>query len=159
MNDKKLQHGADIHFRGKNGFTSLMYHAKEGNLPKLRRQIERGADIHGRDDYDRTALILACTFGQIECVRCLIDHGADVQAVDCSGGTALWEAIVHSYWNSKAGGVVELIELLLAHGADVNTRNRHGVTPYGAVKCGEIYASLQEKEAVANLLAEAGAIE
>lgn len=71
------------------GFTQLMFAAKEGDLVLCKQLIDQGVDINEQDDKGATALIYAVLSTNADCVKLLIDNGADKKLPTKKGLTAL----------------------------------------------------------------------
>jgi len=169
-----LENGADVHARtvapkppaqggdaqaarrrapsnGANGFTSLLFAARVGDLDGVRILLDHGAKVNDTTDDGMSALVMATVRGFPGVATLLLDRGADANA-DGAGYTALhwaagsWETELtvtnittdrEGEWSTVAGlkeGRLELIKALLAHGADVNARVKKSPARAGSSK-------------------------
>ena len=104
--------GIDIHTRGKNGKTALMYAARAGHANIVKMLIEAGARANDVDDYGWSALMDAANWGNVAVVEVLLNvPEIDVNGIDKQGATALIRAAKRSHWN--------VIRTLLQNGAHV----------------------------------------
>lgn len=71
------------------GFTQLMFAAREGDLVLCKQLIDQGVDINEQDDKGATALIYAVLSTNEQTVKLLIDNGADKRQFTKKGLTAL----------------------------------------------------------------------
>lgn len=119
-----INQGADVHARGKGGYTALHCAAAKGDERIVDYLLGRGVDIDLRTDNNsghdggQTALFLAVAYGHKTVAILLLGAGArpDLRTVD--GMRALERA--------SGRGDMELVSALIDHGACVNPR---GGTP------------------------------
>ena len=111
---KKIQDGADINAKDKDGETVLMYAVRYNENPKIvKALLAAGADLHAKNLRGITVLMAATGFNKNpEIIKTLIAAGADVNAKDKNGYTAL------SYSNP------EVLKILLAAGAKVTANDK-----------------------------------
>jgi ankyrin repeat protein len=83
-----VDYGADVNYRNKNGFTTLMWSVL-ASTDSTSILLERGAEINARDKEEKTALMLASSLYRPSTVRLLLNHEADVHLSDKYGKTAL----------------------------------------------------------------------
>jgi serine/threonine protein kinase len=102
-------HRDDVDFRFEDGWTSLMYAARDGELPTVQSLIRGGADVNLQKEDGGTALMLAASHGHKDVAECLISGGADVNLQKEDGWTALMFA--------SQKGHKDIEELLIKHGA------------------------------------------
>lgn len=113
-----IQRNIDVNIRDANGYTALMYAAKNGKIAVARMLLNAGADVNAKEtpalSTGVTPVLLAAQHGKKRMVKLLADNKADV-----------------NYALSEAAhlGDSGAVQLLLKNGANVNTRNRFGVTP------------------------------
>jgi len=89
-----IESGADIEWKGPNGFTLLHLSARFGNERMVRFLLEHGADVNSLADRDETPLIMAVDSGwnaklNPKVVSVLLDHSSDPNLEDCDGNTPL----------------------------------------------------------------------
>jgi len=132
-----IEQGANISARSKNGFTPLLFAARQGDLDGARILLEAGANVNETSS-DGNALLVATIRGHVPLAIFLLDQGADPNS-DETGYTALhwaagsWEtemtgpngimAPVDREWRMMAGlqeGKLELVRALLRSGANPN---------------------------------------
>ena len=116
--DVNVKPYAGRHGATDDGFTALMWSAKNGRVEIANILLAAGADINDRDDYGCTSLMIAVNHCHTETAKLLIASGADVNIKKNNGDTAL-------IWAAKNGGT-EIANILLAAGADVNIKNNVG---------------------------------
>ena len=75
-----LARGADVGARSRNGFTPLLFAAREGDLASARRLVAAGADVGAAMPDGTSALIVATVRGQVPVARFLLEAGADPNA-------------------------------------------------------------------------------
>jgi ankyrin repeat protein len=119
-----LDHGADVHAKGRDGST-LLHNTGEPDFVKL--LLARGADKDARDYVGRTPLHVCAIMAWLEAAEILLEAGADVNARDCQGWTPLHYAALASR-KGKAFSL-DLTKMLLRYGADPGARDRDGNTP------------------------------
>jgi ankyrin repeat protein len=93
-----LMHGADLHSRGENGATPLMY-AVSANAETVELLLEHGARVNDRNNLGHNALQWAISQHSsdphvrhpptLSIVKALIAHGADIHTPDKQGMTPL----------------------------------------------------------------------
>ncbi|KAF7364328.1 ANK-REP-REGION domain-containing protein [Mycena sanguinolenta] len=105
-----LEHGTDIHFRGRDGTTALQSASFHGCKRALRLLIENGADVDMAGSQYGTPLCAASFRGHYDIVVLLLEHGADIEVHGGPIGTALQAAFV--------AGRDAIVRLLLRNGAD-----------------------------------------
>jgi ankyrin repeat protein len=116
-----IKAGMDINYQNPgNGFTALMWAAKNGKNDTVQFLLDRGADVHFTNKNGWSALMSASLNCQPETAGILIGVGADVNAKEEGGWTALMNAA-----RNKCAGVVQT---LIDAGADVNARDDSGKT-------------------------------
>ena len=104
--------GIDIHARGKNGKTALMYAGRAGHASIVQVLIAAGARANDVDDYGWPVLMDAANWGNMAVVEVLLRvPEIDVDATDKQGATALIRAAKRGHWS--------VIRTLLQHGAHV----------------------------------------
>lgn len=104
-----LDQGADINYKGKDGWTPLIRATFSRDIDTIRFLLEKGADVNEMGDNGDTALMFAVMDDNIEVVRLLMDAGADVNAKDDKGNTALMSVTAH--------GDIDIVKTLLEAGA------------------------------------------
>ena len=139
-----LERGANIHERAKNGFTPLLFAAREGGIDTARALLAAGADPNDATpaervlqldvwvelDHGTSALVLAIINVNFELAALLLDKGADPNAADPRGSALHALAWVRrpGYSNppprTPTGNMdsLELAEALLVHGANPNVQ-------------------------------------
>ena len=121
--------GADVNYRGANGWNSLSWAVAEGNADAVEQLIDAGADVNVKSEsynLKQTALIIATeeqrnSKPQYRIVSQLLAAGADPNAQDSLGRSALA--------NASYGGYTDIVRLLLAAGADATIANNQRNTP------------------------------
>ncbi|KAI1772519.1 ankyrin repeat-containing domain protein [Hypoxylon cercidicola] len=99
------------------GWTPLLYAAKNGDLSKMNRLLTRQpnpADVHLPDQDGNSPLWWAITYKQIATVQLLTKHGANVNERYKDGSTPLLKAVKQHD--------SEMVQLLIRQGANVNTK-------------------------------------
>ena len=90
--------------------------AFDGDLDQIKRLMANGVGSN-ESNYDRrTALMTASCEGHIPVVTYLLENGADIDAKDRFGGTALADAVRHSF---DVRNAKQVQALLRTHGADL----------------------------------------
>ena len=92
--------------------------AFDGDLDQIKRLMANGVGPNESNYDKRTALMIASCEGHIPVVTYLLEHGADIDAKDRFGGTALADAVRHSF---DARNAKQVQALLRTHGADINS--------------------------------------
>lgn len=138
------------------GFTPLLYAAREGDALAVEREIAAGANVNQRLKNGVTALMLASIKGHRDIVRALLTASADVNASN-KGTTALHVAAHQGHGSvirdllaagarvdartdagylrstplldAAGAGQLDAAEILMNAGADVNARDELGLTP------------------------------
>ncbi|KAH9524149.1 hypothetical protein Btru_048251 [Bulinus truncatus] len=114
---------ADLDNQGKNGMTSLMCCAQNGDWQLLEKLLEYIPNLELKSREHKTALMYACSKNSeshCKCVSMLLKRDCDINAADDKGDTALMFCI--------DSGNMDAFRLLLSAGADINARNRLGIT-------------------------------
>jgi ankyrin repeat protein len=93
----------------KQGFTPLIYAAREGRPAAVRTLLDHGAAVDATDKKGSTALMYAADHGYIAIAQMLLDKGANVNAANATGRTALGFA--------EDSHHVDMVTLLQSHGA------------------------------------------
>ncbi|MDI6727892.1 MAG: ankyrin repeat domain-containing protein [Thermodesulfovibrionales bacterium] len=107
-----LDKGADINAKDNNGWTALIWAAREGKTDAINFLINNGADVYVKDNMGWTALMRAVTNGHTSAIELLISKGVDVNARANDGWTALTEAAWY--------GHISVINILISKGADMD---------------------------------------
>ena len=115
---KLLEAGSDVHARGADGTTALMWAAYHGDVDLVQRLIKAGADVDARNEFGASALSEAAVHASTPIIATLLDAGADANAANPEGETPLM--VVARTDNVKAA------ELLVAAGADINAKEEWG---------------------------------
>ena len=115
---KLLEAGSDVHVRGADGTTALMWAAYHGDVDLVQRLIKAGADVDARNEFGASALSEAAVHASTPIIAALLDAGADANAANPEGETPLM--VVARTDNVKAA------ELLVAAGADINAKEEWG---------------------------------
>jgi ankyrin repeat protein len=111
-----LKHGADVRARSVNGFTPLLFAARDGDIESTRLLLGAGADLNEAAPDGTTPLLAAAHNARTDIVALLLERGANPNVSDSVGFTALHASV----W--RRVGQVSLVQLLLAHDADPNAR-------------------------------------
>lgn len=136
-----IERGANVQARSKDGFTPLLFAAREGDIEVGRLLLTAGANVNDAARDGGTALLVATIRGQLGFATFLLEHGADPNAAG-PGYTALH--FVAGSWHTELtgpngiaagreeqwslmGGLptdkkLALVKALLAHGANPNVR-------------------------------------
>ncbi|KAL6702197.1 ankyrin repeat-containing domain protein [Trichoderma pleuroticola] len=118
-----LKRGVDLNTPTKDGWTPLVFTAKNGDLSKMRRLLTRypnPAKVHLQDGSGKTPLWWATKFQKAAAIELLVDYGAEVNEVYTDGSTPLYEAVKNKDNNT--------VQLLVNRGANVNLRLANGST-------------------------------
>jgi len=82
--------GAEVNHQDRDGFTALMYAARNGDTEAVNALLRSGASVNVADNTGETALIKAAASSCTEeTVRALLSAGADLSARDHKGRNAL----------------------------------------------------------------------
>ena len=115
----------------KEGFTALLFAARQGALESTRVLVTAGANVRETAPRGSNALLIATNNYHYELAAFLVERGADSNATDTRGNTALHAAVlaetlpaVGSPARTPTGQMdrVSFIRFLLAHGADPDAR-------------------------------------
>jgi ankyrin repeat protein len=121
-----IDKGANVNWRGVNGFTPLIIAARHtDNVDLVKLLIEKGADVNADDNTGQTALMQAAWFGHADVVRVLAEKGADLNAKESKGGST---ALMMAFGDRPHANTVRV---LIEKGADINARNKDGLTVLG----------------------------
>jgi uncharacterized protein len=140
-----IESGVSVNAIDASGWTALMYAAAKGNLELVEVLLEAGADVNPANNSGKTPLTEAAYWGHDKVVERLIVAGADVNAI---GSDDDWTPLMKCLAFNKP----DVAQVLLKAGADPNIRNSDGKTAL-------TLAVEDKKNAIAQLLREAGAIE
>ena len=152
-----VEHGADVNFRGRGGFTALLAAARNGHLDVVKYLVEHGANINQRDNNrDKTPLLAASFKGHYDVVRYLVEHGADLNLQGVNGWTPLHDAAYV--------GDIEVVKLLVDHNCDLRLKNERGETAretaergsHDAVRRGQTRATPADYKAVVDYIKSHG---
>lgn len=151
--ERLLERGADVDFRGKNGYTALIQAARDGRSHLVKILLPLGADVNAiATETNETSLILAAKRNRKEVVNQLLEAGANVNTKRSDGMTALMLA--------ARGGHQQTAHALIEAGADINYQLENGATALMLAAqhghLGAIYVLLAAKADV-NLKASNGA--
>ena len=153
-----INYGANIEAKSSNGWTALMYAARDGYtlLIDLLYMSKKKNIINEQDNFGITALMLAAREGHIETVNILLQLGANSTMENNVGKIALFDAIEygdflivrdliniipkeklnHQSLNGNTAlmyasytGEADIVGLLLRMGANPNLKNAKGDTP------------------------------
>jgi ankyrin repeat protein len=118
--DAALQGGANVNVRDANGWTPLMFAARNGDREAVAELLRRGADVNATNRFGQTALILC----DAKTVQQLVDAGArfDAQTAFEPGIAGFAQTAL------MATSDVDKTRALLAAGAPVDATNRFGNT-------------------------------
>lgn len=143
--ERLVVQGHNIEGSGSDGETPLIRSARLGHAENIRTLLRRGADITAADVTGETSIERATLPGNACAVKALIvDGNADVNIITGSTGWSLLMSAVSS-------GSIETVRLLIEAGADLHAQTSWGETALSL-------ASIIGREAIANLLIDAGAI-
>ena len=113
-----LEHGAAVNKQDKEGRTSLMYAAMQGNLELVKTLVEHGARRDLRDISGSTALLLYCTSRQVSLpLLHLLSSPTSVNIPNKAGWGPLVSLVSSDHHNKE-----EAVLCLLNSGADVKVR-------------------------------------
>ena len=113
------------------GFTPLLFAAREGALETTRVLVSAGANVNEAAPRGSNALLVAITNHHYELAAFLVDRGADPGATDAGGNTALHAAVraetLRGYFGAARPSTgtmdrVALITFLIAKGVDLDAR-------------------------------------
>lgn len=113
-----IARGAVLDHKNKDGWCSLHFACKEGNVEIVRLLLEKGADSTAETRNGRTALHIAALHCHDGVVRELLKLKPDINTIDCCGNTPFLEAVL--------GGCLTTCKTLLRNGADAHTTNSFG---------------------------------
>nr|WBF70325.1 hypothetical protein [Megavirus caiporensis] len=124
-----LDHGFDIDYTDKLGFTALMiacrYSNTTSNIETVKLLLNQGANINIQTKNGWTALMSASVFtrtdSNIPTVKLLLDRGADLESINKDKYSVL--TFVCRYSDSTSN--TETLKLLLEKGAKVNIINKY----------------------------------
>jgi ankyrin repeat protein len=150
--------GADLKARSRNGFTALLFAAREGHIEAVRALLDAGSSLNeslsvnsnetaggvaqGQREASLNAFLLAAGNAHFELAAFLLDRGADPN--DAPRG---WTALHQVSWVRKMGeagsndpppegsgamGSLDFVKKLVTAGADVNARATARRLPVGA---------------------------
>ena len=153
MMDFLFERGADVDTQDKDGFTTSIMAARDGQFDTLVFLIDNRADVKLKTKTGLSALHFAAESSFDEIFKLLIQYGADVDAKDESGTTVLMSAAmnghtgigkllmqnkvnVHAKDNSgstalthaSANGRVEFAKLLIKNEANIHETDNSGAT-------------------------------
>lgn len=136
--------GANVHARGEDGDTALMWLARLGTFEDVVALLSAGADVNARTVDGTTVLMASASrYNTDKPLKAILKAGANVHARNERGWTALMEA--------SASGSPENVGVLLNAGAKINARDASGWTALMAAS-----ASITPREKITVLL-DAGA--
>ncbi len=98
--------------------SALLYAAKAGNLPEVRRAIESGVPVNAVDSNGNTALLVAIGCNRTAIIDYLLCHGAKVNV---RGPNQVTPLIMAAF-----GGQPEVLKKLLGAGADLKAVDDNG---------------------------------
>ena len=113
------------------GFTPLLFAAREGALETTRVLVSAGANVNDSAPKGSNALLIAINNHHYELAAVLIDNGADLSATDARGYTALHAAVQAETSRRYFGpalpstgemGRVAFITFLISKGVDLDAR-------------------------------------
>ena len=117
----KLQDGADVNAKGKDGETALMMAGRAGDFNLVEFLFSKGAHVMQIDSHGRTALTYAAKAGHGNCVFVLRGwNKSDTDRIDQTDDEG-WSALSYAV----ASGDTLCVEILVSH-ANVNRKNRKG---------------------------------
>ncbi len=109
--------------------TALVFAARDGHFPVVRKLVEAGADVNALAADGQTALTLSINNGHFDVSYYLVDQGADVNVQDAQGFSALYYAVEARNMEVAPGfpwvateDPLPLMRRLLEAGADPNLR-------------------------------------
>lgn len=117
---RPFQGCVDIDQGDPEGWTPLVYAAKDNRWRVVKVLLENGADLSVVADECYTALIIGAQAGHVTVVKLLVEAGADKEQKDSQGHTPLHP--------SSHRGHSEVMEVLLEAGAKVESRLPDGST-------------------------------
>jgi hypothetical protein len=115
-----IEHNADINYKGKYNFTSLMFFSSLGNLDMVKLLIKKGADVNAKSIGNLTSLILASHKGHLNIVKYLVENNASIDFQNDAGNTAL----IFAADNYK----YSVYQYLISQGADISIQNSKNAT-------------------------------
>eukprot|EP01119_Soliformovum_irregulare_P019203 TRINITY_DN6030_c0_g2_i2.p1 TRINITY_DN6030_c0_g2~~TRINITY_DN6030_c0_g2_i2.p1 ORF type:complete len:739 (+),score=166.95 TRINITY_DN6030_c0_g2_i2:1-2217(+) len=115
--------GADVHIKGKDGWTPLMMACLRQNDVFVSDLLSRGCDVAACDDYGITPLMASLiTDPKTWMVNELVKNGASVNVKNCYGMTPL-------HFTDHDDHKTDVLKLILENGGDVNAADDMGRTP------------------------------
>ena len=170
-----IDRGADVRARSKDGFSPLLFAAREGDLESAKILLAAGAEVNESSSEFGAPLLLAASSGHQDLALLLLQRGANPNAADRYGATGLHYALSRGIASLNGASfanytsylirpnMLELTKALLARGADPNARiekpcplggkdsqSTVGATPF-------LLAATTDAAAIMRLLAAAGA--
>ncbi|XP_055956362.1 serine/threonine-protein phosphatase 6 regulatory ankyrin repeat subunit A-like isoform X2 [Patella vulgata] len=143
-----LQQGIDIHSRGKDNTSPILYCSQSNIEPvaKLKLILTKGGNIDDRDSYNSNVLHLACVFGKLEAVEFILglQQGIDIH----SRGKDNTSPIL--YCSQSEIEPVAKLKLILTKGGNIDdrdSRNRnvlHLACGFGKLEAVEFILGLQQ---------------
>ena len=118
-----INSGENVDAKGLNGWTALIYAARNGNIEAVKMLLKAGANPNIKDNFKWSPLHHAILKNRThnEIIKILIKYGADVNAVDSHLRTPLHRAAQF--------GHTEAVSILIENGADQNAKDENGLTP------------------------------
>lgn len=121
-----IEHGADVHFKAKGGYTPLAIAILVGSTKMIRFLIERGADWHFLTDKGSNALHLAKT---VEVAKLALQAGVAMEAIRHARLYQGRPAVeVTPLMRACECGVTEVAMFLIEQGANLHIQNQGGFT-------------------------------
>jgi ankyrin repeat protein len=111
VNPNGAADGSGVMWVKQGGFTPLLFAAREGDLPTVRRLLQAGGDVNDAAASGASALVIAAHSGNRAVAQFLLERGARPDDMGAGYG-AIHAALLL--------GDLELVKALLAHGADPN---------------------------------------
>jgi len=125
-----VEQGADVNFRGKGNYSSIVIAARNGHLDIVRYLVEHGARVDQRDNNRRKSALLAAAFkGHYDVVEYVVNHGAELNVQAVNGWTPLHDAAYI--------GDFPIVRLLVDRGARLDLKNERHETALQTAERGQ----------------------